>query len=125
MLYPRSFTTISSGRCFFRRFVIESLLARTAVDLHTDWIRISKAGHEHAAAGEPTRAITRVGPQAYARTVTESENLPTPLRFRAATWNTKDWPGLNRLSMAAGIAEAGRLKVNHFDPGTSSLRRIT
>jgi len=37
--------TISSGRCFFRRLVvIESLLALWAVDLHTGWIRISKAG---------------------------------------------------------------------------------
>jgi hypothetical protein len=40
----RSFATISSGRCFFRLLVIESLLARRAVDLHTDWIRISTAG---------------------------------------------------------------------------------
>ncbi|MBM4009911.1 MAG: class I SAM-dependent methyltransferase [Planctomycetes bacterium] len=35
---------MSSGRCFFRRLVIESLLARWAVDLHFAWIRISKAG---------------------------------------------------------------------------------
>jgi hypothetical protein len=41
----RSFATISSGRCFFRRLsVIESLLPQGVVDLHTDWIRISKAG---------------------------------------------------------------------------------
>jgi uncharacterized protein len=39
--------TISSGRCFFRRLVvIESLLARRAVDLHIRWIRISKPGHD-------------------------------------------------------------------------------
>ena len=37
--------TISSGRCFFRHLaVIDSLLARCAVDLHIRWIRISKAG---------------------------------------------------------------------------------
>jgi len=41
----RSFAAISSGRCFFRRLVIESLFAHWVVDLHTDWIRISKAGH--------------------------------------------------------------------------------
>jgi hypothetical protein len=46
----RSFATISSGRCFFRLLVIESLLARRAVDLHIDWIRISKAGHGDLAA---------------------------------------------------------------------------
>lgn len=40
-----SFATISSGRYFFRRlFAIESLLACSAVDLLTGWIRISKAG---------------------------------------------------------------------------------
>jgi hypothetical protein len=43
----RSFAAISSGRCFFRRLVIESLFAHWVVDLHTDWIRISKAGHEN------------------------------------------------------------------------------
>jgi hypothetical protein len=41
----RSLATTSSGRCFFRRLVIESLLARRPVDLHIAWIRISKAGH--------------------------------------------------------------------------------
>jgi hypothetical protein len=44
----RSFATISSGRCFFRRLVvIESLLPKGVVDLHTDWIRISKAGQRN------------------------------------------------------------------------------
>ena len=43
----RNFGAISSGRCFFRRlYVIESLLALWAVDLHFYWTRISKAGHE-------------------------------------------------------------------------------
>jgi hypothetical protein len=41
----RNFPTISSGRCFFRRLVIESLHVCGAVDLHADWIRISTAGH--------------------------------------------------------------------------------
>jgi hypothetical protein len=41
----RSLATISSGRGFFRRLVVlESLLTLWAVDLHTGWIRISKAG---------------------------------------------------------------------------------
>jgi len=41
----QNFATISSGGCFFRRlFVIESLLALWAVDLHINWIRSSKAG---------------------------------------------------------------------------------
>jgi hypothetical protein len=41
----RSFSTISSGLCFFRRLgVIESLLARKGFDLHTAWIRFSNAG---------------------------------------------------------------------------------
>jgi hypothetical protein len=42
----RSFATTSLGRCFFRRLaVIESLLARRAVDLHICRIRFFKAGH--------------------------------------------------------------------------------
>jgi hypothetical protein len=46
--------TTSSGRCFFRRLVvIESLLARRAVDLHIAWIRISKAGHRADVDVEP------------------------------------------------------------------------
>jgi transposase InsO family protein len=49
----RSFVTISSGRCFFRRLVIESLLARRAKDLHNDWIRISKAGQLFIEPGSP------------------------------------------------------------------------
>jgi uncharacterized protein (UPF0332 family) len=40
----RSLAKTSSGWCFFGRRVIESLLARRAVDLHIAWIRISKAG---------------------------------------------------------------------------------
>ncbi len=41
----RSFTTICSGLCFFRRLdVIESLLPHRGIDLHTVWIRNSKAG---------------------------------------------------------------------------------
>jgi len=57
----RSFATISSGLCFFRRlFVIESLLATRAVDLHIDWIRISKPGQppnlmDSPSAGRPLR----------------------------------------------------------------------
>ncbi len=36
--------TTASRRCFSRRLVIESLVARRAVDLHIDWIMNSKAG---------------------------------------------------------------------------------
>jgi hypothetical protein len=36
-----------SRRYFYRRLVIESLLARRAVDVHTAWIKESKAGQVH------------------------------------------------------------------------------
>ena len=41
-----SLATISAGRCFARRLIVESLLALRAVDLRIDWIRISKAGQQ-------------------------------------------------------------------------------
>ena len=41
----RSFATICPGLFLFRRSdVIESLLPRGGIDLHTDWIRNSQAG---------------------------------------------------------------------------------
>jgi hypothetical protein len=56
--------TISSGRCFFRHLaVIDSLLARCAVDLHIRWIRISKAGQQEPARDRgTTRIVWQLGP---------------------------------------------------------------
>jgi hypothetical protein len=42
----RNFATISSGRYFFRRLVIESLLARRAEDHHAGKIRIPKTAYQ-------------------------------------------------------------------------------
>jgi len=72
----------------------------------TDKLKTCRHGRRHV----PCR--TGLRPTGYARTVTDSENLPTPFTLRPATWNTKDCPGIDMLTGATNATISGLTVLN-------------